>query len=127
MSNYYIVIKNTFKNGRINGYFYGIYLKDKQGSDTNQHSASGGYVIDNVTISYICLYSKDDKKNIRIVLPYDKDLLKTDNLKSHPKLFLFYPLIGTESNGLNFIITFLLLIIYSLLYKILKFTLILSD
>lgn len=41
----------TIKNGIIRGFMYGIYLSDKQGSDSDPTSSSGGHLIDNVTIT----------------------------------------------------------------------------
>jgi hypothetical protein len=60
--------------------------------------------INNDKKSFVCLFSNDDKHPIRIVLPYDKNFQSKKDFEKFPKLFLFYPLIGSEQNGLSFVI-----------------------
>jgi hypothetical protein len=51
------------------------------------------------------IYSVGDPINeIEIILPIDKDLFLFEFSKRIAKLFLYYPLIGTEDFGMNFII-----------------------
>jgi hypothetical protein len=53
-------------------------------------------------VQEICYISTDDGKTT-IVLPVDKDLKATAFDEKLPRLFLYYPLIGTEDLGCNFI------------------------
>lgn len=70
--------------------------------------AQKGYSIVHISkndadISFVCLFSPDERKKFRIILPYTEDF-RAKKIDDFPKLFLFYPLIGTENNGINFII-----------------------
>ncbi len=59
-------------------------------------------LINDVTTNIFCLRTED--KSIQIVLPLSEILISKPKDDSVAKLFLFFPLIGTEEWGCNFII-----------------------
>ncbi|MBS7233145.1 DUF3883 domain-containing protein [Flavobacterium psychroterrae] len=72
----------------------GTFLQDKL------HKASILINKDSVEVFYL----KSDDNKITVILPFSTSLTATDLSSELPKLFLFYPLVGTQDFGVNYLL-----------------------
>lgn len=77
-----------------------VYQRNGAYSDGKHHCTS--ILVNNDIVEVFYLKSDDNK--ITVILPFSTSLSATDLSDELPKLFLFYPLVGTQDFGINYLL-----------------------
>ncbi|MDX6182447.1 DUF3883 domain-containing protein [Flavobacterium sp. Fl-77] len=77
-----------------------VYQRSGYSCEEGLHATS--ILINSNSVEVFYLKSKDNK--ITVILPFSGSLTATDLSGELPKLFLFYPLVGTQDFGINYLL-----------------------
>ncbi|MFD2962331.1 MULTISPECIES: sacsin N-terminal ATP-binding-like domain-containing protein [Olivibacter] len=88
-----------------------VTVKDLSGS-TTVYQRKDSFSVDklhstSILINQDCVdvfYLKSEDNKITVILPFSSSLVANDLSNELPKLFLFYPLVGTQDFGINYIL-----------------------
>lgn len=88
-----------------------VTVKDLSGS-TIVYQRKGSFCVDklhstSILINNDCVdvfYLKSEDNKIAVILPFSASLVANDLSNELPRLFLFYPLVGTQDFGINYIL-----------------------
>jgi hypothetical protein len=77
-----------------------VYQRNGTSLESKLHSTSVLINEDSVEVFYL----KSDDNKVTVILPFSTSLTATDLSPELPKLFLFYPLVGTQDFGINYLL-----------------------
>ena len=77
-----------------------VYQRNGTSLESKLHSTSVLINEDSVEVFYL----KSDDNKVTVILPFSTSLKAMDLSPELPKLFLFYPLVGTQDFGINYLL-----------------------